>query len=1587
MAKRKRLNKNLIVALTGVGFLVMTAAGVALVYSLQETNPLQFAKQADLAAEKGDWDAARKFYIRAYNTRREPIYLVRVGECFQEVGDDQRARGSWNEAVTQDVNLVEGWQKLVEWLIPYASVPGVDPGWLLELKQKAEGLLNALAARDGQETMAGLAEGATQATQPAVEGAHDAARALGTYALGVSLIELARQQQTEGDAVLGRQYLEESVSLDPSSVQSTSRLAQSLLEAGDVAGAETLFKNLCNVNSSPGMAAVESSIAYAMFLLNPPKSDSEQARAVLERAVELAGNDPEAQATSLTALGTLSYVDWERSLSDSSGPEDTQSVARAKELYEKAIAAYPDAFEPYIRLVGIYVRESNRADARQETETVRQKLQEAIQLNQKRLDRDIIRIGRKGSTQKAMRYRLLLQAAELYVDLARRLDATSLERQDLLDRARDRVMEAENEISGQSSTLEARATIAIAENNLREACRLTEEVDTQVGPRFTWQHKLRLARLRSQMGELGSARKAIEEALARPDVVRTAPAGLWTTYAQILTRLQDWPAAEAAAREALRRDANDILAMNLRANALNELGRKDEAEDLMQTVEKEGGAKIGEQIQDRQFRRQVQEAVLNERWDDAIQMLREKIQADPQTEDYPAALAGILRDRGRKDEAIAVLEEALIANPDSLNLHAVLDGFDESKTPEQRRADMEARVLERVQKEVTDPFDRNLELGRFYLTLNDLRKAEPHLLEAQQQFLAKATPSARATAPGILEVVLLYRLEIAFEENDLARAEQIVGTAIDQNVDLMQGRTFLGRLYLRKAEMLRDERKTDDARQLFEQAAQEFKAALETMPNNSELQLYYGECCLRLDRVSEAEIAFRQATQINPREGRAWKGLAVIAQSRGDETAFIEYVEKCRNLLPRDATVQGWATLLRERDDPAQGIARREETRRKTPDDSQNLVRLAGLYAQQGNREKAEEIFEEALRLPNVDAGGIQTAAIFFAQTGRGERGLQMLQDLVDRTENPAEKASNQLRIGSYLFNLGDRARADAAMLAAADIQANQAVCGSLGEYFLKTGRVDKSIEWYEKALALAESDNSPQASLLHRIIVECYLRTGNKEEARRRFDRFATRYPEDVDGLPLRAELESAFGDPAQAVETLARYLEQRPGDPRALFRRAQLYSAMGQWQRTCADLEQLRAAVPDAENYHPRILLARAYEMTGRRDLAEAELKSVLEREPRAANVAIQLVNFYEKYNRLADAEKVITAQLAVSPNDARWLYQAGRLAEKQQEVDKAIRLFTQACEKSEYDPTLVVALMDAFIQLRKPADGISFYENQLPPPRRNAMIMSHYAVMLAQNGQKDLAVRTFCLAVEKTGSWAISELSPIANDAASALTAAGAVDAFAGEIPDQRLQRPAQILHSLLLAGVNRPAEAIAATESLIATSGSETERGMFMVQVAMLHETVKDYEAARKRYEEALAILPDDYVALNNLAYLLMEQLHLPQQALPYARRAVEVCPSTGKPAALDTLGWVQAGLGNLDDAIGSLTDAVQRDDQYVPARVHLGEVYRRKGNFEAAIDTLVLAKKLIEDSRYAPDQALLPDLEESLRKAQAADASP
>lgn len=1524
MAKTKRLNKNLIMVLTAFGFLLTTAAGIAMVFFLQETNPDRFEELGREAEKNEDWAGAAQYYTRAWGISEDPRFLVLVGDTHYARGQEDWAMRFWAKAVEVDPRLQAGHEKLLDLLLEYTRLAPVPATWV-RVKKAAEGLLDI-----------------------------DAKNPKGLYGMGAALIEL--RGLDEGDEEKGLETLKEAIEIAPEEVEYARSLADYYVskaaehrrnnEPDKVEAAldeaEKVLKRVIAMNPEPGGPAAQARSEYAALLVRRGRID--EALDWFAKAAEFAGDDAEAKSDVLSAHAQYWVQKWLTSRVLPNQEVDEDAARQARQLCEEAIQVNPDAFTPYLLLSELYRAEDRLADA--------------AQVCEQRLARPIVRKGAKRIRQKRLRYMLLIKAAELYAGVGLGHDAGSPEREEAFSSAMAKIQDAAAEEPNLPQTLETEALVRHAQGDAREAMRLCEEADRAYGDRVSWRNKLRLASLRYDTGEIGAAKDAIEKAIQQP----LASATCWSLYARILLELEETPRALLAADQALERAPGDLSSLRIKARALAKLGREVEANRVLQQIDQAGGEAILVQAH----------SLLSEnRVGDALALLRDQLAKDPGNERYAVVMARILRRVDRADEAAEVLRQAVEANPESMRLQNMLAQVDTTKTPEER----DASVLKQIQA-VEDVFRRELQLAEYYSRRGDSDQAEAHLVEAQRLFLEKGSPEARAANPGTLQDILSERLALALDDEDWDRAEKITAKAIEDNTDGADGLTYLGRLHLAKGNPA--------------EAAQAFKGALEKQPTNSRTLLLLGEAYLTLQQYSEAKSAFERATDINPMDGLAWKGQALIAYREGDEARLATLIERCQKLIPSDRWIQEQATILQEIDEPTTGIERREKILEQNPDDLRNLVRLASLYQRTEQNDKAEELFRRALAKEPTERNLAWTAAGFFSATGRTEEGLKILQELVRSTEDPARKAEAQLLIGAFFADRNDVARADAAYLAAADIQLTLNVAVKLGSHYFHTNRVRKAIEWLEKAIAIADREGSPQSARVRRMEVECYLTLRQKDKAKERYEQYAERYADDVDGLRLRAEVELLYGQPDKAIVTLTRYLEQRPSDPRILYRRAQIFGSLQQWRRACADLEELRAVDPAALDYRPRILLSIGYDKTDRTLLAENELKSVLEQDPEADSIAYELIRFYQKYERYLDAEKIVVARLARAPDSPQWLRVAGDIAAKLQDQDKALKLYRQAAQNSGYRPRFVAPYLDAQIQFKTFQEGITFYENELPADRRSPAVIYRYAHLLAQAGKVDLAKRNYLLAIDLAGIGSTRFLELITRDAVTALGRDRALELFQAEPDDERLKRPAKQLTAVLLEGLGsvegaqRYEESLEAVDSLIATTQDDRENAALLVQKARLLVNLSNLEKAREVYEAALNLNPNDVVALNNLAYLLSDKLGAPQQALPYALKAAELDESA---EILDTLGWVYVRLGRFGDAISELTRAVQQEPDYIPGLAHLGEAHRRAGSFANAENVLTSALDLVKTGRFDQYAEFKEEAEVSLQKTRDKQSGP
>jgi len=602
-------------------------------------------------------------------------------------------------------------------------------------------------------------------------------------------------------------------------------------------------------------------------------------------------------------------------------------------------------------------------------------------------------------------------------------------------------------------------------------------------------------------------------------------------------------------------------------------------------------------------------------------------------------------------------------------------------------------------------------------------------------------------------------------------------------------------------------------------------------------------------------------------------------------------------------------------------------------------------------------------------------AAGFFTDIGDADRAFQVLSDAREQAESNEDKAVVLLMTGTLYNRIGNLQMSGEQFRKAVDLDPSETTFISFGEHFKASHRYEEAIKWLEKGIEAADRADSPRAPRIRRARFDTLLQANRRDAAGDAVEEYRDLYPKDPAGHLMESELHTVLGQLDRAVTDLTQYLQVMPGDPKALYRRAQHYASRQKWQEVIEDLENLRALNPDALDYAPRILLSRAYDQMDRSDSALSELKALHGSHPAHRGISLQYLQYFMRHERYAEAESLATALANANPDEPGWFLYLGRVAEKQDDGAKALMSFSQAAEKSEYAWQYSAALLDSFKYFKNYGGGIRFFEETLPADKHQAPVTYRYAALLATKGRTAQAVRAYRQSlVEQNALRNGLFVSEVAGSAVEAFGATKAIELFREKPQDPGLAHPNDHILATLLGNLGHPAEAVAVLDALISTSTDVVERASLLGRKGMVAEADQDYSLAKQCYEDAVKANPGDYIVLNNLAYLLADKLGKPEEAVPYAEKAVQL---NDQPAVVDTLAWTLVELGEYGRAIGLLSGILQRDFEFITGLAHLAEAYRRNGNFTDAMPLHKQALKLIDETGEDEHRTLV---ETGLQKA-------
>jgi tetratricopeptide (TPR) repeat protein len=113
----------------------------------------------------------------------------------------------------------------------------------------------------------------------------------------------------------------------------------------------------------------------------------------------------------------------------------------------------------------------------------------------------------------------------------------------------------------------------------------------------------------------------------------------------------------------------------------------------------------------------------------------------------------------------------------------------------------------------------------------------------------------------------------------------------------------------------------------------------------------------------------------------------------------------------------------------------------------------------------------------------------------------------------------------------------------------------------------------------------------------------------------------------------------------------------------------------------------------------------------------------------------------------------------------------------------------------------------------------------------------------------------------------------------------------------------------------------------------------LQLGELEETRGNWQRAQDLYQKALQVEPDQPIAANDLAYLMLDHNGNSDVALSLAQTARRGIPDI--PEVADTLAWAYYKIGEYDTAVDLLKEALNKRPNDPDFHYHIGMAYRDK----------------------------------------------
>lgn len=729
---------------------------------------------------------------------------------------------------------------------------------------------------------------------------------------------------------------------------------------------------------------------------------------------------------------------------------------------------------------------------------------------------------------------------------------------------------------------------------------------------------------------------------------------------------------------------------------------------------------------------------------------------------------------------------------------------------------------------------------------------------------------------------------------------------------------------------------------------------------------------LRQGRIDDADQQARKAIAMAPEDADAWNAKASVSHAQGELQRAIEEYGKAIALDSRQVDARiARAAILMDLGQDAAAAADLDYLREEFPIDPRASYLRAVLYARNNDREAALAALRQSVNVveqlpPDMISGHsnlLLLAGLAHYSLDEFEQAEDYLKRFIER--NLTHPGARKL-LGSILLSRGEYERAIRTLEPALKHAPNDfRLLSLLGSAYMQKGRHRIATDLLEKAatlsrgapdirtqLALSRLGSGDDAlamedlaSILNQdttqakaaiVLAVLHLERGEFEKAAKVAQSINRHEPENLTALnllgmarvgagsyadgrryfqmavkldnsfvPARvnlAKLDSLEKQPQKARQRLLVILSEYPNNVGAMHELARVEDFQGRPDEAIRWLEKARSVDPDA--LRVIVYLVGVYLRTDHAHLALEVATEAESRYPDNLDVMAALGQSYLGMGNQARAQVIFRRMTKLAGYDTKQLYRIARYLLAANAEDDAIWALQKAVQG---DPDFVPAQVAlAETELRSGNTDKALERARALKIRYPERTFGYRLVgdVLMHKKSYDDAVKNYRLAL----------------------------------VREERTDLAIRVYQALRLSGRNE--QAILMLENW---NQSHPEDLPAKEALAEAYLQSGDLDAARRHYEQILAIRPGSANALNNLANIHAETGD--PRAISYAEKAYAVAPED--PAVVDTLGWLLVNAGKPARGLRFLREAHSRAATSAEIRYHIAVALVRLGRPEEA----------------------------------------